>query len=257
MLELININKVYQPGSINESAVFKDFSLTIEDNQFVTVIGSNGSGKTTMLNLICGTIPLNKGEIVLNGRPIQRLPEFKRSRFIGRVFQDPAKGTCPHMSILENMAIADNKSGSYNLGRGVDQKQKKHYQELLAELGMGLEDHMEQLCGTLSGGQRQALALLMSTLTPIELLILDEHTAALDPKSSETVMELTDKIVRQTQVTTLMVTHNLRYALDYGNRMLMMHEGSTIMDKSGFEKDSLALDDVLDTFYSISIEYGN
>jgi putative ABC transport system ATP-binding protein len=257
MLNLTHIYKVYDSGTINEAAVFRDFNLAIKDNQFVTVIGSNGSGKTTLLNLICGSVPLDDGEITLNGRTLTRLPEFKRSRYIGRVFQDPGKGTCAHLSILENMSIADHKARSFNLERGVDNRRKDHYRELLAELGMGLEDHMEQKCGTLSGGQRQALALLMSTLTPIELLILDEHTAALDPKSSQIVMELTDRIVRRSNVTTLMVTHNLRFALEYGNRLLMMHEGEALMDKSDAEKEALLMDEVLDTFYSISIEYGN
>ncbi|MGI6546085.1 MAG: ABC transporter ATP-binding protein [Fastidiosipilaceae bacterium] len=257
MLELNKISKVYESGSVNESAIFNDFNLQVKDGEFVTVVGSNGSGKTTLLNLICGSIPLDQGEIILNDQNLTKMPEYKRSRRIGRVFQDPAKGTCPHLSIMENMSIADNKTKRFNLERGVDLRRKSYYRERLAELGMGLEDHMEQTCGTLSGGQRQALALLMSTLTPLELLILDEHTAALDPKSSEIVMELTNKIVQQSKVTTLMVTHNLRFALEYGDRMLMMHEGAALMDESGASKEALVMDDLLNAFYSISIEYGN
>ena len=257
MLELKHINKYYNAGTVNEMCLFDDFSLTVKDHQFVSVVGSNGSGKTSMLNLICGSIPLDDGRILISGQDITRMPEYKRQRRIGRVYQNPAMGTCPSMTILENMSLADNKGKAFNLRRGTNRQRIDFYRESLRTLGLGLEDKMEVKVGVLSGGQRQAMALLMSTMTPIEFLILDEHTAALDPKTAETIMELTDKVVREKNLTTIMVTHNLRYAVEYGDRLLMMHQGRAIIDKEGREKQEMQIEDILERFNEISIECGN
>lgn len=257
MLEVKHIEKYYNQGTVNEMCLFEDFSLTINQGEFVSVVGSNGSGKTSLLNIICGSIPIDMGRILINGKDITHMPEFKRQRSIGRVYQNPSMGTCPNMTILENMAIADTKGKPFNLRRGTNKQRIDFYRESLRTLGLGLEDKLHIQVGVLSGGQRQAMALLMSTLTPIEFLILDEHTAALDPKTAEIIMELTDKIVREKQLTTIMVTHNLRYAVDYGNRLLMMHQGHAIIDRAGSEKDSIKIQDLLDKFNEISIECGN
>ena len=257
MLELRGIQKYYNPGTINEMCLFRDFNLKVEQGEFLSVVGSNGSGKTSMLNIICGSIPLEAGQIFINGRDITREKEFRRNERIGRVYQNPAMGTCPSMTILENMSLADNKGKIYGLGRGTNKARTDYYREQLSQLGLGLEDKLDIKVGSLSGGQRQAMALLMSTLTPVEFLILDEHTAALDPKTAELIMELTDKIVKEKQLTTIMVTHNLRYAVEYGNRLLMMHQGEIILDKKGEEKEKVAVDDILKLFNEISIECGN
>ena len=197
LLELRQIEKYYNSGTVNEMCLFENFNLTIQNHQFVSVIGSNGSGKTSMLNLICGSIPVDKGRILMNGRDITHLPEFKRQRLIGRVYQNPAMGTCPNMTILENMSLADHKGKAFNLLPGINRQRKEYYQEQLKTLGLGLEDKLDVKAGVLSGGQRQAMALLMASMTPIEFLILDEHTAALDPKTAETIMCLTDQIVKE------------------------------------------------------------
>ena len=257
MLELKQINKYYNQGTVNEMCLFEDFSLTIKDRQFVSVVGSNGSGKTSMLNIICGSIPLDSGRIIIGGKDITSMPEYKRQRRIGRVYQNPAMGTCPHMTILENMALADNKGKPFNLLPGTNRQRINYYKEQLHSLGLGLEDKLHVKVGVLSGGQRQAMALLMSTMTPIEFLILDEHTAALDPKTAEVIMELTDQIVREKNLTTIMVTHNLRYAVEYGDRLIMMHQGSAIIDSADEDKASLKVDDILYRFNEISIECGN
>lgn len=257
MIELQHIDKYYNIGTVNEVCLFKDFNLTINDGDFISVIGSNGSGKTSLLNLICGSLEAEAGKIILNGEDITKQKEYVRQRKIGRVYQDPAMGTCPSMTILENMSLADNKGKSFGLSFGTNRKRVSYYRELLSQLGLGLEDMMGSKVGSLSGGQRQAIALLMITMTPIEFLILDEHTAALDPKTAELIMELTDKVVREKKLTTIMVTHNLRYAVEYGNRLIMMHQGEAIIDKAGAEKDNLDVDDLLDRFNQISIETGN
>lgn len=257
MLELKSIYKRYNPGTVNEICLFEDFNLNIRDEEFVSVVGSNGSGKTSMLNIICGTIPVDKGQILVNGEDITRQKDFIRHRRIGRVFQDPSKGTCPNMTILENLAIADNKGKGYGFGRGTNKSRIDAYREMLSGVNLGLEDKLHTKVGAMSGGQRQTLALLMATMNPIEFLILDEHTAALDPKTAELVMELTDKIVKEKHVTTVMVTHNLRYAVEYGNRLLMMHQGKAIIDKAGEEKQRMQVEDILGTFNEISIECGN
>lgn len=257
MLELKGIDKYYNPGTVNEMCLFQDFHLKIEKGEFLSVVGSNGSGKTSMLNIICGSIPVEKGQVLIGDKDITREKEYRRNRKIGRVYQNPAMGTCPSMTILENMALADNKGNVYGLGRGTNKARIGYYREQLSWLGLGLEDKLDVKVGSLSGGQRQAMALLMSAMTPIEFLILDEHTAALDPKTAELIMELTDKIVREKDLTTIMVTHNLRYAVEYGNRLVMMHEGKIILDKKDEEKKRIQIDDILKLFNEISIECGN
>lgn len=257
MLELRGIDKYYNPGTVNEMCLFQDFNLKIETGEFLSVVGSNGSGKTSMLNIICGSILPENGRVLIGEKDITREKEYKRYRKIGRVYQNPAMGTCPSMTILENMSLADHKGKLYGLGRGTNKARIGSYREQLKQLGLGLEDKLDVKVGSLSGGQRQAMALLMSTMTPIEFLVLDEHTAALDPKTAELIMELTDKIVREKKLTTIMVTHNLRYALEYGNRLLMMHEGKVILDKKDEDKRKLEIGDVLKLFNEISIECGN
>lgn len=257
MLELKDIHKYYNPGTVNEMCLFHGFNLSIEEGEFVSVIGSNGSGKTSMLNIICGSIPVEAGQIFMNGSDITKEKEYKRNRRIGRVYQNPAMGTCPSMTILENMALADNKGKMYGFGRGTNKARISYYKELLSQLGLGLEDKLDIKVGALSGGQRQAMALLMSTMTPIEFLVLDEHTAALDPKTAELIMELTDKIVKEKKLTTIMVTHNLRYAVEYGDRLLMMHQGEAVLDLKGEEKKAMSVDEILKQFNEISIECGN
>lgn len=257
MLELKHVEKHYNAGTVNEMCLFEDFNLIIKDHQFLSVVGSNGSGKTSMLNIICGSIPLDRGRILMNGRDITHLPEYKRQRLIGRVYQNPAMGTCPNMTILENMSLADNKGKAFNLLPGISRQRKDYYRESLKTLGLGLEDKLEVKTGVLSGGQRQAMALLMATMTPIEFLILDEHTAALDPKTAETIMALTGRIVKEKNLTTIMVTHNLRYAVEYGDRLLMMHQGQGVIDQEGEEKQKMGIEDILTKFNEISIECGN
>ena len=257
MLELKGIHKYYNPGTVNEMCLFRGFDLKIEQGEFLSVVGSNGSGKTSMLNIICGSIPAESGQILMGGKDITKEKEFQRNARIGRVYQNPAMGTCPTMTILENMSLADNKGKIYGLGRGTNKARIEFYREQLKQLNLGLEDKLDVKVGALSGGQRQAMALLMSTMTPIEFLILDEHTAALDPKTAELIMELTDKIVKEKNLTTIMVTHNLRYAVEYGNRLIMMHEGNLILDKKDEEKKQISVEDILTLFNEISIECGN
>ncbi len=257
IVSMEHIYKIFNPGSVNEVVLFQDFNLQIARGSFVSVVGSNGSGKTTMLNLLCGSFSPDEGKIFVQGKDITKLREYERSRFLGRVFQDPASGTCPQLTILENMALADQKQGHYRLRPGVNRKRAAFYQEQLSLLHLGLEDKLEVSVGSLSGGQRQALALLIATMTPIDLLILDEHTAALDPRSSETVMELTQRIVKEKQITTLMVTHNLKFAIGFGDRLLMMHRGHVVLDAADAQKDALDVKDLTDRFNEISIEDGN
>lgn len=257
MLELKNINKYYNPGTINEMCLFENFNLTVKDGEFVSVVGSNGSGKTSMLNIICGSIPIDSGAIKIGDVDITNMSEHKRQKRIGRVYQNPSMGTCPSMTILENMSLADNKGKSFNLGSGTNKKRIDFYKERLQTLNLGLEDKIQVQVGSLSGGQRQAMALLMATMTPIEFLILDEHTAALDPKTAELIMQLTGQVVREKNLTTIMVTHNLRYAVEYGNRLIMMHQGNAIIDKAGEDKKNTKIQTILDKFNEISIECGN
>ena len=257
MLKLSHIYKSFNTGRIDEKNLFSDFSIDINDGEFVSVIGSNGSGKTTMLNIISGDIKPDGGDVILNGENITKLANYKRARRISRVFQNPSKGTCPTMTIFENMSIADNKGKSYNLTKGLNNKRKEFYQTRLETLGMGLENRLGTLTGALSGGQRQALALIMATLSNPDILLLDEHTAALDPKSADIVMRLTDSVVSENKITTVMITHNLRYAVEYGSRTIMMHDGNVIIDVSGNEKDKKTTADYLKVFNEISIECGN
>lgn len=257
MLSFEHLAKRFHAGTVNEATVFDDFNLQIKRGEFVSIVGSNGSGKTTLLNLLCGTLPLDAGRILVDGVDIARQKDFRRSAYMGRVFQDPTLGTCPSLTIMENMALAEQKGGRFGLQIAVSKKRTQHYQEQLTQLKMGLEDKIHTPVGVLSGGQRQALALLIATMTDIPLLVLDEHTAALDPKSSETVMELTDEIVKKKQLTAIMVTHNLRFAVTYGNRLLMMDKGRCVIDSEEKGKDAYQIVDLLKIFNSISIECGN
>ena len=257
MLELRNITKVYNPGTVTEQTLFRDFSLTVEEGQFVSIVGSNGSGKTSLLNIICGSIPVEAGEVLMDGKNINKLKEYQRYAAMGRVYQNPAAGTCPGLTMLENLSLADNKGKRFGLSRGVNRQRRDFYRQQLQSLGLGLEDKLDVKMGALSGGQRQAVALLMATMTPLKFLILDEHTAALDPKTAEIIMELTDKVVREKKLTAMMVTHNLRYAVEYGDRLIMMNQGQVVMDKAGAEKTATSIDDILGVFNQISIECGN
>ena len=257
MLEVRNITKIYNPGTVTEQRLFNDFSLTVEEGQFVAIVGGNGSGKTSLLNIICGSIPIEAGDVLVDGKSIAKLKDYQRYASMGRVYQDPAAGTCPGLTMLENLSLADNKGKPFGLARGVNRQRRDFYREQLRELGLGLEDKLDVKMGALSGGQRQAVALLMATMTPLRFLILDEHTAALDPKTAETIMELTNKVVREKKLTAMMVTHNLRYAVEYGDRILMMNQGRVVLDKAGAEKAATSIDDILTMFNQISIECGH
>lgn len=257
MLRLESINKTFNAGTIDEKRLFSDFNLEIKEGEFAAVVGSNGSGKTTVLNIISGDVLPDSGRVFLEGEDISSKKNFVRAHKIARVFQDPSLGTCPQMTIYENLSIADNKGKRFGLSSGLNRRRRDFYREKLSELGMGLEDRMGTKAQALSGGQRQALALIMATLAKPSLLLLDEHTAALDPKSADTVMELTDRIIRENGLSAVMVTHNLRYAVEYGTRSIMMHEGELVIDVSGEERAALTIDDYLSRFNEISIECGN
>lgn len=257
MLELRNIKKMYNPGTIREMCIFENFNLSVSDGEFVSIVGSNGSGKTSLLNIICGTIPIEEGEVLINGERIDTMKEFKRYRRIGRVYQNPALGTCPNLTLLENMSLADNKGKLFGLTPAINRARINYYCDQLSTLELGLENKIDIKLNSLSGGQRQAVALIMSTLTPIDFLILDEHTAALDPKTSETIMKLTDRVINEKKLTAIMVTHNIRYAVEYGTRLIMMDKGKIVLDKAGEEKKALSVSDVLHIFNEISIECGN
>ena len=257
MLELRDITKIYNPGTVTEQTLFDRFSLTVEDGQFVSIVGSNGSGKTSLLNIICGSIGIEGGDVLMDGKSISKLKDYQRYASMGRVYQDPSAGTCPNLTVLENLSLADNKGKPFGLGRGVNRRRVADYRDQLASLGLGLEDKLDVRMGALSGGQRQAVALLMATMTPLRFLILDEHTAALAPKTAEVIMALTDKVVREKRLTAMMVTHNLRYAAEYGDRILMMRQGQVVLDRAGADKAATSMDDLLAMFNKISLETGN
>ena len=257
MLEIRDITKVYHPGTITEHRLFDHFSLQVEEGQFVAIVGSNGSGKTSLLNIICGSIPIEGGDVLVGGTSITKLKDYQRYATMGRVYQNPAAGTCPNLTMLENLSLADNKGKSFGLGRAINRRRVDQYREQLRSLGLGLEDKLDVKMGALSGGQRQAVSLLMATMTPLKFLILDEHTAALDPKTAEVIMALTDKVVREKKLTAMMVTHNLRYAVEYGDRILMMDRGHVVLDRAGEEKQQTSIDDILTQFNQISMMCGN
>lgn len=252
MLEIKNVYKTFNAGTVNEKIALKGLDLTLEDGDFVTVIGGNGAGKSTMLNAVAGVWPVDMGKIIIDGKDVTRLSEHQRAKYIGRVFQDPMMGTAPSMWIEENLALAARRGQRRGLSWGVTKEEKEQYRELLGGLGLGLESRLTTKVSTLSGGQRQALTLLMATLKRPKLLLLDEHTAALDPKTAAKVMELTDRIVREGQLTTLMITHNMRDAIQYGNRLIMLHDGHVILDIAGEEKEKLTVPDLLEQFTKAS-----
>lgn len=249
MLDICNISKTFNPGTVNAKTAVSGLSLHLNDGDFVTIIGSNGAGKSTLFNAIAGSFYVDDGSIILGGQDITFLPEHKRSRIIGRMFQDPLKGTAPAMTIEENLALAYLRSseGTSPLSR-ISRRDKKNFQEKLALLDMGLEDRMKQPVGLLSGGQRQALTLLMATMVTPKLLLLDEHTAALDPATAEKVLELTKRIVAEHHITCMMITHNMRQALELGNRTLLMSDGGIVLDIGGEERAHLTVDDLLARF---------
>ena len=258
MLDLKNISKTFNPGTVNEKVALENVNLHLDDGDFATIVGSNGAGKSTLFNAIAGEFIADTGTITLDGRDITFLPDFKRSKAIGRMFQDPLRGTAPHMTIEENLALAFLRaSGHTSAFSRINKKDRELFAEKLSALGLGLEDKMDIPVGLLSGGQRQAIALLMATMTPISFLILDEHTAALDPKTAEIIMKLTDRIVREKSLTAIMVTHNLRYAVEYGNRMLMLHHRDIVLERKAAAKTETTVDDILSVFNEISIECGN
>lgn len=245
MLELRNIHKTFNPGTVNEKKALSGLSLKLEKGDFVTVVGSNGAGKSTMFNAVAGSFYVDEGSVILDGKDITYQPEYQRSRSIGRLFQDPLRGTAPNMTIEENLALAYLRTSKGNPFSKISKKDKAFFREELKLLDMGLEDRMKQPVGLLSGGQRQALTLLMATMVPPKLLLLDEHTAALDPATAEKVLELTRTVVARENITCLMVTHNMKQALDLGNRTLMMADGRVVLDIAGEDRKGLSVDDLL------------
>ena len=254
MLELKNIYKTFNPGTINEKVALNGLSLKLKEGDFVTVIGGNGAGKSTMLNAVAGTWLVDEGQILIDKTDVTKLPEHKRAIYLGRVFQDPMTGTAATMGIEENLALAKRRGKTRLLGPGITKKEREEYKELLKTLGLGLEDRLTSKVGLLSGGQRQALTLLMATLKKPKLLLLDEHTAALDPKTAAKVLEITDMIVNRDHLTTLMITHNMQDAISHGNRLIMMMDGKIILDIEGEEKKKLTVRDLLDQFERASGE---
>ena len=248
MLEIKEISKTFNAGTVNEKTALNGVSLTLNDGDFVTVIGGNGAGKSTLLNAVAGVWPVDQGSISIDGVDVTYLPEYKRARYIGRVFQDPMMGTAATMQIEENLALAKRRGKARCLRPGITAAEREEYKQLLKGLNLGLEDRMTTKVGLLSGGQRQALTLLMATLQKPKLLLLDEHTAALDPKTAAKVLEISNKIVQENHLTTLMITHNMRDAIRYGNRLIMMNEGHVIYDVRGEEKTKLEVSDLLQRF---------
>ena len=255
MLDIQNVYKTFNPGTVNEKRALNGVSLTLNEGDFVTVIGSNGAGKSTTLNAIAGVWPIDSGRIIIDGQDVTGLAEHKRARYLGRVFQDPMTGTAATMEIQENLALAKRRGDRRMVYRiGITRQEKDEFRELLSKLNLGLEDRMTTKVGLLSGGQRQALTLLMATLKKPRLLLLDEHTAALDPKTAENVLEATDRIIRQNNLTAFMVTHNMRDAIAHGNRLIMMNEGRIIFEVSGEEKKRLTHADLMQKFAEVSGE---
>ena len=248
MLEIKEIWKTFNAGTVNEKRAIDGLDLTLEDGDFVTIIGGNGAGKSTTLNLIAGVFPADQGSIILDGVDITRLPEHKRAKYLGRVFQDPMMGTAATMGIEENLALANRRGQRRTLRPGITAQEREKFRKQLAALGLGLEDRMTSKVGLLSGGQRQALTLLMATLKKPRLLLLDEHTAALDPKTADKVLQITEEIVARDKLTTLMVTHNMKHAIQYGNRLIMMDAGKVVVDIRGEEKKNLTVRDLLEKF---------
>ena len=248
MLKITNLHKTFNAGTVNEKKALNGLNLTIEEGEFVTVIGGNGAGKSTLLNAISGIWKPDWGTIEVDGIDVTDMPEHKRAQFLGRVFQDPMKGTAPDMEIAENLAIASKRGLKRKFRRGVTKTGRKYYKELLATLELGLEERLSTKVGLLSGGQRQAVTLLMATMNHPKLLLLDEHTAALDPKTASKVLYLTDKIVKENNLTALMITHNMHDAIAYGNRLIMMHEGEILIDVKGEEKQNLTIEQLLKLF---------
>ncbi len=254
MLTITNVRKTFNKGTINEKKALNGINLHLESGDFVTIIGGNGAGKSTMLNMIAGVYPIDSGKIVIDGINISREPEHRRAKYIGRVFHDPMRGTAANMEIQENLAMALRRGKIRGLGWGIRNNEKDYYRTALAQLDLGLQTRMTSKVGLLSGGQRQALTLLMATLQKPKLLLLDEHTAALDPKTARKVLELTEKIVNEQELTALMVTHNMKDAIQIGNRLIMMHEGRIIYDVSGEDKKKLQVEDLLEKFETASGE---
>ena len=252
MLEIQNIHKTFNPGTINEKVALNGVNLNLNPGDFVTIIGGNGAGKSTTLNAIAGVWPVDEGKIIIDGVDITKLSEHKRALYLGRVFQDPMTGTAATMSIEENMAIAARRGERRGLGWGITKKERERYKEALKELDLGLEDRLSSKVGLLSGGQRQAITLLMASLKKPKLLLLDEHTAALDPKTAAKVLAIPDKIIQAHHLTAMMVTHNMKDAIAHGNRLIMMHEGKIIYDVSGEEKKNLKVADLLAKFEEVS-----
>ncbi len=252
MLEIKHISKTFNPGTVNEKRALKDLSLTLNNGDFVTIIGGNGAGKSTLLNAIAGVWLVDEGQILIDGQDVTRLPEHKRAAFMGRVFQDPMNGTAAPMGIEENLALALRRGSRRFLKPGITARERKLYRDLLIRLGLGLEERLTSKVGLLSGGQRQALTLLMSTLKRPKLLLLDEHTAALDPQTAKKVLELTSEMVAEQNLTALMVTHNMKDAIQIGNRLIMMNDGNVIYDVAGQEKKNLTVDDLLRKFAEAS-----
>lgn len=248
MLEIKNVYKTFNAGTVNEKVALQDLNLTLEDGDFVTVIGGNGAGKSTMLNAVAGVWPVDMGKIIIDGKDVTRLSEHQRAKYIGRVFQDPMMGTAATMQIDENLALAARRGLARTLKIGITKKEHDEYYELLKTLDLGLENRMTSKVGLLSGGQRQALTLLMATLRKPDLLLLDEHTAALDPKTADKVLQITEEIVARDNLTTMMVTHNMKHAIQYGNRLIMMDSGRVVVDIRGEEKKHLTVRDLLEKF---------
>jgi len=248
MLELKNIVKTFNAGTVNEKRALNGLSLVLEDGDFVTVIGGNGAGKSTMLNAIAGVWRPDSGSVIIDGKDVTDMPEYKRAAMLGRVFQDPMLGTAANMQIDENLAIAARRGKRHTLRWGVTAREREEYKRMLAPLGLGLEDRLTSKVGLLSGGQRQAITLLMASINTPKLLLLDEHTAALDPKTAKKVLEITDAVVAEKRLTTVMITHNMKDAIQHGNRLIMLHEGRILIDVKGEEKQKLTVEDLLDMF---------